>query len=119
MTSTYLPYSQINSLEEFSFIAGSTYSLYFNVYEADGITPLDMGGSTFIWVLSRYGQSENIKELTGTITGIGTAVVEISKEDTETLSGKYIHQPVIVSFSGDEYRPAQGVLLIIPQIPLN
>lgn len=119
MSNTYTLYSQINSLTEFGFIAGTEYTLNYNVYEEDGITPLDMGGATFKWVLSRYGQNENILEKTGSITGIGTATVSLSAEDTELLSGKYIQQPVIISFGGEEYRPGQGVILIIPRTPLN
>jgi len=118
MTSTYVLYSQINSLSEFAFIAGTSYTLNFNVYEEDGTTPLDMGGGTFKWVLSPYGQNYSVLELTGTITGIGTAEVEIPSSSTENFSGKYIHQPVIISFSGEEYRPGQGVVLIIPRTPL-
>lgn len=119
MPSTYTLYSQVNSLNEFAFIAGTPFTLNFNVYEENGITPLDMGGGTFKWVLSRYGQNENILEIMGTITGVGTATVELATEDTETLSGKYVHQPVIISFSGQEYRPSQGICLIIPRIPLS
>lgn len=118
MTSTYVLYSQINSLSEFAFIAGTSYTLNFNVFEDDGVTPLDMGGGTFRWVLSPYGQNYSVLEIEGTITGIGTAEVEIPSSSTENFSGKYIHQPVIISLSGDKYRPAQGVVLIIPRTPL-
>lgn len=118
MVTTYTIYAQINSLEEFGFIAGSPYTLNFNVYEQNGITPLDMGGATFKWVLSPYGQNYSVLEKTGSITGIGTAEVQLDTVDTELLSGKYIQQPVIVSFSGEEYRPGQGVILFVPRIPL-
>ena len=117
MVQTYTVYAQINSLEEFGFIAGSPFTLNFNVYEQDG-TPLDMGGATFKWVLSPYGQSYSVLEKTGTIAGIGTAEVQLNTVDTETLSGKFIQQPVIISFSGEEYRPGQGVILIIPRTAL-
>lgn len=118
MPSTYTLYAQINSLEEFAFIAGTPYTLYFTVYEQDGTTLLDMGGGTFKWTLSPYGQNYNALEIDGTITGVGEANVSLETADTETLSGKYIQQPVIVSFSGEEYRPSQGVLLIIPRTAL-
>ncbi len=118
MASTYTLYSQVNALTEFAFIAGTPYTLNFNVYEENGVTPLDMGGGTFKWVLSRYGQNENLLEIDGTITGIGTATVELTTANTESLSGKYVQQPVIISFSGQEYRPSQGICLIIPRTPL-
>lgn len=118
MVQTYTIYAQINSLEEFGFIAGTPFTLNFNIYEQDGITPLDMGGATFRWVLSPYGQNYSVLEKTGTITGVGTAEVQLDTVDTETLSGKYIHQPVIVSFTNEEYRPGQGVILVIPRTPL-
>ena len=118
MVSTYVLYSQVNSLSEFAFIAGTSYTLNFNVYEENGTVPLDMAGGSFYWTLSPYGQNYSILEIEGEITGIGTAKVEIPSSSTETLSGKFIHQPVVVSFSGETYRPSQGVLMIIPRIPL-
>lgn len=119
MANSYVLYSQINSLEEFSFIAGTPFTLYFTVYEQDGTTLLDMGGGTFKWVLSPYGQNYNVLDVEGTITDVGKANVQLETADTELLSGKYIHQPVIISFSGEKYRPSQGVVLIIPRTALN
>ena len=119
MSNTYVIYSEINSLSEFGFIAGNPYTIEFEVFEQDGTTPLDMGGATFKWVLSKYGVNESVLEKDGSITGVGTAEVVLDTVDTESLSGKFIHQPVIVSFSGLEYRPAQGVLIIIPRTALN
>ena len=119
MSSTYVLYSQINGMEEFGFIAGQPYTIFFEVFEEDNVTPLDMGGATFKWVLSPYGQSYNIKEITGEVTGIGTAKVELSTADTIGLSGKYIQQPIVISFTGEEYRPSQGIVLIQEAIPLN
>jgi hypothetical protein len=118
MNNSYRVYSQINALPEFGFIAGTTYTLYFNVYEENGVNPLDMGGATFRWVLTRYGLSESVLEVEGSITGIGTAEVQLTTNDTKNLSGKFIHQPVIISFTGEEYRPSQGTLIIAPRVPL-
>jgi hypothetical protein len=117
---TFITYAQINQLEEFGFIAGTDYTLTFNVFEADGQTPLDLGGATVKWVLSPYGQtSYNILELDGTIVSASTFEVEIPSASTEELSGKYIQQPVVISFIGETYRAGQGVVLISPRIPLN
>ena len=119
MSNTYTPYAQINAMEEFGYIAGSSYTLYFNIYEQDGITPLDMGGGTFKIVLSPYGEEYSVLKKDGDITGVGTAKAILETNDTKTFSGKYIIQPVIISFSGQEYRPAQGIVLFNPQIPLS
>ena len=117
---SYLTYATINSLEEFGFIAGTDYLITFNVFEENGITPLDMGGATIKWALAPYGQtSYNVLQLNGVITGVGVFTVTVPSASTETLSGKYIHQPVITSFAGAEYRPGQGVLLLMPQIPMT
>lgn len=116
---SYLTYATINSLEEFGFIAGTDYVITFNVFEENGITPLDMGGATIKWVLAPYGQtSYNVLQINGVITDVGVFTVTVPSASTETLSGKYIHQPVITSFAGAEYRPGQGTLLLIPRIPI-
>jgi len=118
--STYVSYSEINSLEEFSFIAGTTYDITVNVYEEDGITPLDMTGATINWVVAPFGRPNlNILEKAVTITDIGILDFTIESVDTENLSGKYVHQLVITAFSGSKYKPGQGVILIMPQIPEN
>ena len=119
MVTTYTKYEQINALEEFAFIAGTDYTLTFTVYEEDGITPQDIGGATITWTLSPYGQSYNALEITGAITGVSTFAVSIPASDTETFSGKYIHQITIDSFFGERLRPAQGTILIVPRTPLN
>ena len=120
MSSSYIPYTNINQLEEFSMIAGTEFTLEFNVFEEDGVNPLDLGGATITWVLCPYGQPDyNVLQKTATITGTNTFEVLIGGDDTEELSGKYIQQPVIVSFTNQKFRPAQGAILIQPLIPLN
>ena len=117
---SYITYATINSLEEFGFIAGTDYLITFDVFEGNGVTPLNMGGATIYWTLSPYGQtSYNVLQLNGVITDVGKFSVTVPSASTETFSGKYIHQPVIVSFAGSKYRPGQGVLLVSPRIPLN
>lgn len=116
---TYISYATINSLEETSLIAGSDFTLEFNAFEDDGVTPLDLGGATTKLVLSPYGQTDyTILQLNGIITATSKFEVVLSSSDTEDLSGKYIQQPIITSFGGKEYRPAQGVILFIPRIPI-
>jgi hypothetical protein len=119
MVATFTNYAQINSLAEFAFIAGTDYTLSFTVYDEDGTTPQDIGGATVTWTLSPYGQNYNVLEITGTITGTSTFDVVIPASSTETLSGKYLQQMTIDSFYSQRFRPAQGIILILPRTPLN
>jgi len=114
---SYLSFSTLNSLDEFSFIAGNTYTLEFTVFEENGITPVDLSGATIVWTLCPYGQpTYSVLQKTGSITGANTFSVSLTAANTLSLSGKYIHQPVITSFAGSVYRPAQGVVLILPAV---
>lgn len=116
----YLQYATLNSLVEFSFIAGTEFKLEFFVYESDGITPVDLGGATIKWVLCPYGQPDYaILEINGAITDTNKFEVEILSTLSQTLSGKYLQQPVLIDFDGVEYRPAQGVITILPRIPIT
>ena len=112
-------YSQINSLEETTFIAGNNFTLEYAVYEEDGVTPMDLGGASVYCTLSPYGQPEyNEVQIVANITGANTFEADITSLLSRNLSGYYIHQPVIVAFSGTEYRPAQGLLNILPRTPI-
>ena len=114
---TYTSYATLNSLGEFSFIAGSQFEIDFTAYQSDGVNPMDLGGATVYWVLAPYGQPDyTVVQITGTVTGTNTFSFTIPFATSSTLSGKYIHQPIIVSFGGLEYRPAQGILTVIPTI---
>ena len=119
MVTTFTKYEQINALTEFAFIAGTDYTLTFTVYDDDGVTPQDIGGATIAWTLSPYGRSYNSLEIAGSITDTSEFEVVIPASSTETFSGKYIQQITIDSFYGQRFRPAQGVVLIVPRTPLN
>jgi len=76
---TYTPYSEINSLEEISFITGNSYTLVFSVYSDDGVTPMDIGGATVYLVISPYGQPEYTElQVTGIVTGTNTFEFDLS-----------------------------------------
>jgi len=114
---TYISFKTLNSLEEFSLIGGNPYTLQFSLYDSDGITPTDLTGATINWVLCPYGQPDFLSlSVVGTITGLNTFEVYLDNADTIELSGKYTHQPIITSFSGTDYRPAQGLILVLPGI---
>lgn len=116
----YINYTKINSLEKIEFIAGNTYTLEFIAYQDDNVTPLDLGGASVKWALCPYGQADyTALEKTGTITDTNKFEIVLNTSDTENLDGTYIHQPVIIAFTGETYRPAQGVIIIAPQIPVT
>lgn len=109
-------YLDINTLEEISFIAGSEYVLEFNVYDENG-SPVNISSSTVTWDMCYYGQPDYaVLSKTGSITDTSKFEVVLLTADTTGISGKFIHQPVIIDFDGSEFRPAQGVITIIPRI---
>lgn len=113
----YISYADLNALSETSFIAGTDFVLTFTVYESDGITPLDLGGASITWVMCPYGQPQyTALQLTGVITGTNTFTVSIPSASTTSFSGKYIQQPIITDFVNNVFRPAQGNIIILPQI---
>jgi len=104
----------INNLDQFNFIAGDTQSLTFEVYDSNG-SEVDISTSTCTVVFSPYGQFNYAAiTISGSITGSSTHIFDatLNGSATRLLSGKYTMQPVIVDFNGDEFRPAQGVVLI-------
>jgi hypothetical protein len=113
----YISYQDLNSLNEISLIAGTEYTLNYTVYDEDGVNLADLGGATIELAISPFGQTDYcVIQKTGTMTGTGTFTVVLSSADTASLSGKYIQQPIITAFSGAEYRPAQGTIIILPKI---
>ena len=114
---------EINDLTEFSFIAGAYQELYFDVYTASG-SPVDITSASCLLVISKYGDQSNlILQVTGSPVVSGSVlnqfVAEIQTDDTKSFYGKYIFQPVIQAADGTEYRPSQGIMTIIPRIPLT
>lgn len=118
MATLQTPYQQINSLEDDVFIAGTTKTLVFTVYDTTTGALLDLAGSTITWVLGYYAQPDlYLLVKSGTVTGSGEFTISLTPSDTQGLSGKFIHQPQIIDSTGDEFRPAQGIITIIPAIP--
>lgn len=44
------------------------------------------------------------------------ATVALDSTDTQNLSGKYIQQPILIDYQGQEYFPQQGIITFVPQI---
>jgi hypothetical protein len=55
---TYISYANLNSLEPTSFIAGTEYTLEYMVYDADGVTPVDIASATNKVLFSPYGRPD-------------------------------------------------------------
>lgn len=106
---SYVSYSDINNLEEVSFIGGSTYYLDFKVYSDTGIL-VPSGSYELEWKLSPYGQ-KNYNSLiktqssytSGGVTYGGGVInlntdtkrVTLNEADTKSLSGKFVQQVVV------------------------
>lgn len=122
MPNTYSAFT-INDLAEFSFIAGAYQELYFDVYTASG-SPVDITSASCLLVISQYGDQGNlILQITGSPVVAGSVlnqfVAELLTADTKDLYGKYVFQPVVQAADGTEHRPSQGLVTIIPRIPLT
>lgn len=106
----------INDLDDISFISGTEQELTFYIYDSGSVAK-NLLGFTCTWEMARYGTTTSVVTKNATVSGspVNKMVVTLASSDTPTLSGKFIHQPVITSGSS-EYRPSQGVINIIAQI---
>lgn len=111
-------YDRLNSMEDTEFIAGSTFTLNFEMFQEDGVTPLNLTGGSAEVRISYLGQPEtSIVILTGVldVTPINTWYAIFESSDTADLSGVFVMQPRVVDSDGDEFLPAQGRLVIVPE----
>jgi len=102
---TYTSYSDLYTLEEISFIGGTTYDLDFKLQDTSG-SYVSLVGKTFTWKMSPYGSKSVISASKIGISLVNddyTVRITLSSSDTQNLSGKYIHQ---ISFVSDEVRNA-------------
>jgi len=104
----------INDLDSFSFIGGNEQSLSFTVVDSTG-SEVDLTTATCTVVFSPYGQNNYAAmTITGSVAlaTSNTFTATLTGSSTQTLSGKYTMQPVVVDIAGKEYRPSQGIVLI-------
>jgi len=120
----YTSYANINTLEDMEFIAGSTEYIDFTIQNDAGV-PIGVTGKTLEWRLAPYGQknfnSVTKTEASGVTTpDLYTKRVTLDPTDTQSLSGKYVQQVIVVETNPDltttTYKPAQGVVTIISAI---
>lgn len=109
--------TEMNNLEEIVLVAGSEMTLEFQITDSAG-SPVDLTTCTLSWEMSPYGFFETAVTKSGSVSGSASNVFDVvlASADTTDLYGKYIHQPKIVDFNGSEFRPAQGIITIIPAI---
>jgi hypothetical protein len=106
----------LDSLEPFSFIAGTDFELTFNIYDEYG-TPIDLFDSEINWILSPYGRPDKVSlTLEGNVVDNGKVVVTLSERNTKYLDGKYVHQLFIDSATGTKYCANSGIITIFPRI---
>lgn len=113
-------YATTFQLKKIKFIAGDTYILEFTVIDEAG-DPVDLSASTCSWSMGYFGNPQDtVLSYEGVISGDDNEIftITILSEDSAPLAGNFIGQPVIVDFSGREFRLAQGIIVILPQVPL-
>jgi hypothetical protein len=110
-------YDDLNTLTDTFFIAGTDKVFTFSAYASDGVTPLNITSATIEWTLCRFGEfNQPIITKEGVIIDAYHFTVTLDANDTFTLSGKFIQQPIITDFSGNTFRPGQGTIIILPAI---
>lgn len=115
----YEDYSQTDSLEDVTFIAGTDFQLEFPLYNETG-NAININASTMKWLLGYYNNPNiaPIIEKTGVAVNDNTFVVTLSEGDTINLGDDvYIQQMVITDTAGKKVRPAQGKVIIRKAIP--
>jgi hypothetical protein len=108
-------FSDINTLDDISFIAGSTYTLKFTILDQSG-SAIDLSDAICTWSLASYGTDFSILTKTCNLIAINAFEVILSAADTQGLSGKFSHQPSILFSSGLVSIPSQGIITIIKRI---
>ena len=103
------------TLEEVTIIAGDFLSLEFDVHDEARGGSASLDGYTVSCVISPFGQNDFIViDQIGVKTGGGKFTVTIPSDETINLCGKFVYQPVLKATSTHQYRPAQGMLTILP-----
>lgn len=114
---TQTAYDRLNTMADTEFIAGEVFTLNFEMFEEDGVTPLDLTGGSAEVRVSYLGQPEtSVVTLTGVldVSPINTWSAVFQSTDTIDLSGAFIMQSFTIDFQGDEFIK-QGNLVIAPQ----
>lgn len=111
-------YEEINYMENWTFIAGSSWQVNFTTFESDGTTPLDMTAGSASYRIAPLGDNENtLVDLTGIFDDISNGVwhVILESSDTTGIAGVFTGQARLVDFGGDVFLPGQGRVTILPE----
>lgn len=111
------PFNTVNDLEEDSFIAGTNRVYRFLITNPAG-DAVDLSSCDCFWKMSPFGSSASVLSASAVVSGtpINEMVVTLYSNDTKDLSGKFIHQAIIIDVTNQEFRPSQGIITIFPRI---
>ena len=105
----------ITELNDVTFIAGGLQYFEYTIYNSETGGLVDISDLILKFTLnSAYGQAnfEPI-EIYGVPKDSHTFRVEIPSEYTDDLKGFYLQQPVLIDYLGDEFKTAQGSVVIL------
>lgn len=103
------------TLEPITIIAGDYFTFEFDVFDKDRSESADLTGYEASILIAPYSQSDaTIISKRGSIVEDSRFIAIINSEDTINLTGKFVYQPVLKAPNDRQYRPAQGVLTILP-----
>lgn len=108
--------SKLKLPDDIEFIAGSTQTLEFTIYDRNDDL-LDLRGASITWYLSEIGNNENpLIEKTGVDVSVpsdGIISVKINPIDTVSLTnGKYEHEISVTQQNGRVLKPCYGYIKI-------
>ena len=118
MSTLTFPNTRINEFEEFQFIGGSYKELTFYVNNSSG-SPIDISYMTANWTLSPYNFTDYISLSKTGICYNGVFTIQLMKDDTKNLSGKYIQRAFLTGVPNYEQRIGQGIVYIIAGIGMD
>lgn len=102
------------TLEPITIVAGNYFTLEFDVFDKGREEMADLTGYEIMCLISPFAQNDfTVIQQKGVISKDGIVTIVINSEDTINLLGKYVYQPVL-KIGDRQYRPAQGVLTILP-----
>jgi hypothetical protein len=114
-----MSFTEIYDLPEIKFIAGTTQTLTFNVYDS-GSAAVNLNASTATWTMAAYGQSEALITKSGSLVASPNNQVVFMLDPADTIdlnSGqKFLQQYTVTAFDGSVSKPSQGLITIFPAI---
>ena len=114
--------TNVYTLPEISFVGGETQEFNFHLKDYKG-DPFDASGSSINFAICNYSNKTDTPLLSYTPTlladekgELSVVILNIPKEDTASLSGKFIYQITIVDVTGNSEIPNQGIMNIAKNI---